>query len=100
MADTLTRTVGAEVPLLGHVPIDPLLVSAGDDGVPLVLSAPDSPAGQELRKVADALSSRKRGWQGCRWAWIGRTLARRWAYRLADHAVNGIISPALIAAAV
>ena len=63
-------TVGAEVPLPGHVPIEPLLVSAGDDGVPLVLSAPDSPAGQELRKVADALSSRKRGWHGCRWAWI------------------------------
>jgi ATP-binding protein involved in chromosome partitioning len=64
VADSLTRTVGAEVPLLGQVPIDPLLVSAGDDGVPLVLSAPDSPAGQELRKVADALSSRKRGLAG------------------------------------
>lgn len=64
VADSLTRTVGADVPLLGQVPIDPLLVSAGDDGVPLVLSAPDSPAAQELRKVADALSSRKRGLAG------------------------------------
>ncbi|MEE6168060.1 MULTISPECIES: Mrp/NBP35 family ATP-binding protein [unclassified Mycolicibacterium] len=64
VADSLTRTVGAEVPLLGQVPIDPALVSAGDDGVPLVLSAPDSPAAQELSKVADALSSRKRGLAG------------------------------------
>lgn len=64
VADSLTRTVGADVPLLGQVPIDPLLVSAGDTGVPLVLSAPDSPAAQELRKVADALSSRKRGLAG------------------------------------
>ena len=40
------------------------LVSAGDSGVPLVLSAPDSPAGKELRGVADALSARKRGLAG------------------------------------
>lgn len=64
VAESLTRTVGADVPLLGQVPIDPLLVSAGDTGVPLVLSAPDSPAAQELRKVADTLSSRKRGLAG------------------------------------
>ena len=52
------------MPLLGQVPLDPALVSAGDDGVPLVLSAPDSVAGKELRKIADALSSRKRGLAG------------------------------------
>lgn len=64
VAESLTRSIGAEVPLLGQVPLDPALVSAGDDGVPLVLSAPDSPAGKELRKVADALSARKRGLAG------------------------------------
>jgi ATP-binding protein involved in chromosome partitioning len=64
VAESLTRSIGAEVPLLGQVPLDPALVSAGDAGVPLVLSAPDSPAGKELRKVADALSSRKRGLAG------------------------------------
>jgi ATP-binding protein involved in chromosome partitioning len=32
--------------------------------VPIVLSAPDSPVGKELRKVADALSSRRRGLAG------------------------------------
>ncbi|TXI60107.1 MAG: DUF59 domain-containing protein [Mycolicibacterium mageritense] len=64
VADSLTRSVGAEVPLLGQVPLDPGLVAAGDAGVPLVLSAPDSAAGKELRKIADALSSRKRGLAG------------------------------------
>ncbi len=64
VAESLTRTVGAEVPLLGQVPLDPRLVSAGDTGVPLVLSDPDSAAGQALRGVADKLSSRKRGLAG------------------------------------
>ena len=53
-----------DVPLLGQVPLDPALVTAGDSGVPLVLSAPDSAAGKELRSIADALSSRKRGLAG------------------------------------
>ncbi|BBY14704.1 Mrp/NBP35 family ATP-binding protein [Mycolicibacterium litorale] len=64
VAERLTRAVGADVPLLGQVPLDPALVAAGDSGVPLVLSAPDSPAGKELRGVADALSARKRGLAG------------------------------------
>jgi ATP-binding protein involved in chromosome partitioning len=44
--------------------LDPALVAAGDAGVPSVLSAPDSPAGEELRSVADGLSSRRRGLAG------------------------------------
>ncbi|MBO0679620.1 Mrp/NBP35 family ATP-binding protein [Mycolicibacterium sp. S2-37] len=64
VADRLSRAVGADVPLLGQVPIDKAIVDAGDSGVPLVLSAPDSPAGKELRGVADALSARKRGLAG------------------------------------
>ncbi|PQD98358.1 sodium:proton antiporter [Mycobacterium sp. EPG1] len=64
VAESLSRAVGADVPLLGQVPLDPELVAAGDSGVPLVLSAPDSLAGRELRKIADTLSSRKRGLAG------------------------------------
>ena len=64
VADRLTRVVGADVPLLGQVPRDPALVAAGDSGVPLVLSAPDSAAGKELRSIADKLSSRRRGLAG------------------------------------
>ena len=64
VAERLTRVVGADVPLLGQVPLDPALVAAGDSGVPLVLSAPDSAAGKELRGIADKLSARKRGLAG------------------------------------
>ncbi len=64
VAERLTRAVGVEVPLLGRVPLDPALVTAGDSGVPLVLSAPDSAAGHELRGIADKLVARKRGLAG------------------------------------
>ncbi|HZU46572.1 MAG TPA: P-loop NTPase [Mycobacterium sp.] len=64
VAERLSRAVGADVPLLGQIPLDPALVAAGDSGVPIVLSSPDSPVGKELRSVADALSSRRRGLAG------------------------------------
>ncbi|GAB3242134.1 Mrp/NBP35 family ATP-binding protein [Mycolicibacterium hippocampi] len=64
VAENLSRAVGADVPLLGQVPLDPALVSAGDSGTPLVLSDPDSAAAKELRSIADKLSSRKRGLAG------------------------------------
>ncbi|MCV7321219.1 Mrp/NBP35 family ATP-binding protein [Mycolicibacterium confluentis] len=64
VAESLSRSVGADVPLLGQVPLDPALVAAGDTGVPLVLSAPDSAAGKQLRSIADSLSERKRGLAG------------------------------------
>jgi ATP-binding protein involved in chromosome partitioning len=44
--------------------VDTALVAAGDSGVPLVLSAPDSAAGKELRSIADTLSARRRGLAG------------------------------------
>jgi ATP-binding protein involved in chromosome partitioning len=64
VAERLSRAVGADVPLMGQIPLDPALVAAGDSGVPIVLSAPDSPVGKELRSVADKLSSRRRGLAG------------------------------------
>ena len=66
VADTLTRVVGAEVPLLGQVPIDVRLREAGDSGVPLVLSDPDSPAARQLRAIADQLATRSRSLSGRR----------------------------------
>ncbi len=74
VAESLSRSVGADVPLLGQVPLDPALVTAGDTGVPLVLSAPDSAAGKQLQSIADALSARKRGLAGMS---LGLDTARR-----------------------
>jgi ATP-binding protein involved in chromosome partitioning len=64
VADGLTRTLGASVPLLGQVPIDVRLREGGDNGVPLVLSDPDAPASKELRRVAEQLGTRSRGLAG------------------------------------
>ncbi|MCF8549239.1 MAG: Mrp/NBP35 family ATP-binding protein, partial [Pontimonas sp.] len=43
------------VPLMGSVPLSPRLREAGDAGVPLVLSDPDSPVAQEIIRVAEAI---------------------------------------------
>ena len=64
VAARLTRAVGADVPLLGQIPLDPQLREAGDSGTPAVLSAPDSPTGAALRAIADKLAVRKRGLAG------------------------------------
>ena len=66
VADALTRVSGATVPVLGQVPIDPRLRHAGDQGIPLVLSDPDTPAARQLAAVADSLVSRTRGLAGRR----------------------------------
>ncbi|MEU8323064.1 Mrp/NBP35 family ATP-binding protein [Nonomuraea sp. NPDC048881] len=64
VADALTRTLGARVPLLGQVPIDLRLREGGDEGKPLVLTDPDSPAAAELRKIAAGLSKRSSSIKG------------------------------------
>lgn len=64
VAESLTRSVGAEVPLLGQVPLDTRLREGGDNGTPVVLSDPDSAAGTALRGIARSLSSRSRGLAG------------------------------------
>jgi ATP-binding protein involved in chromosome partitioning len=64
VAETLTRLVGTQVPLLGEVPIDPRLRAAGDGGMPLVLSDPDAPASQQLRKIAEGIAVRGRSLAG------------------------------------
>jgi ATP-binding protein involved in chromosome partitioning len=64
VAESLSRLLGADVPLLGQVPIDKRLREGGDSGSPLVLSDPDAPASKELLKVVDTLSGRPRGLAG------------------------------------
>jgi ATP-binding protein involved in chromosome partitioning len=59
VAESLTRTVGAQVPLLGQVPLDTRVREAGDAGTPIVLAAPQTPAAQALTAVADKLAIRR-----------------------------------------
>ena len=66
VADALTRITGTQVPTLGQVPIDIRLRQGGDEGIPLVLSAPDSAPAQQLTAIANTLASRARGLAGRR----------------------------------
>jgi ATP-binding protein involved in chromosome partitioning len=49
------------IPLLGSVPLDPRLRECGDEGVPLMVAAPDSESGRELRRIAEAVIALERG---------------------------------------
>ncbi|HLL09007.1 MAG TPA: Mrp/NBP35 family ATP-binding protein [Nocardioidaceae bacterium] len=64
VAETLSRRFGYPVRLLGEIPLDPQLLAAGDDGVPLVRVAPDQPAAEALREVAATLASGGRSLAG------------------------------------
>ncbi|SFS53855.1 Mrp/NBP35 family ATP-binding protein [Saccharopolyspora flava] len=64
VADSLSRSLGTEVPLLGQIPLDPRLRECGDAGEPLVLQEPDSPAGAALNDIAKRLGTRARGLAG------------------------------------
>ncbi|MCP2290180.1 ATP-binding protein involved in chromosome partitioning [Nocardia amikacinitolerans] len=64
VADSLTRAVGANVPLLGQIPIEQELREAGDEGTPIVLRDPDSASAKALIEVADKLAVRRRGLAG------------------------------------
>jgi ATP-binding protein involved in chromosome partitioning len=59
VADSLAIATGTRVPLLGQVPIDQRVREGGDDGRPVVLHQPDSPAAEALRSVADSLARRQ-----------------------------------------
>ena len=66
VADTLTKMMGTQVPVLGHVPMDMRLREGGDNGVPLVVSDPQSAAAQQLTMIASSLANKSRGLAGRR----------------------------------
>jgi len=64
VAESLSRTIGAPVPLLGQIPLDTRLREGGDTGMPVVLTDPNSPSAVVLRGIARGLSTRARGLAG------------------------------------
>ncbi len=64
VADSLSKSVGSKVPLLGQVPLDARVREQGDDGTPIVLAEPDAPASKVLLEAASQLSVRARGLAG------------------------------------
>jgi ATP-binding protein involved in chromosome partitioning len=74
VADSLSRAIGATVPLLGQIPLDPRLRENGDIGTPIVLAEPASAAAKALESIADRLAVRKENV-------VGRSLGLRPAGR-------------------
>lgn len=64
LAERLTATVGAEVPLLGQIPLDIQLREGGDTGVPIVLGQAGTPAAAALSGIAGQLAAKPRGLAG------------------------------------
>jgi ATP-binding protein involved in chromosome partitioning len=64
VADSLAASTGTRVPLLGQIPIDQRVREGGDEGSPVVLSAPESPAAVALNQVADTLAARSKSLVG------------------------------------
>jgi len=74
VASSLTTRLGAQVPLLGQVPIDVRLREGGDSGQPLVLSDPDATASKVMLEITEALTGKPRGLAGMS---LGLSPARR-----------------------
>ncbi|HEX6434963.1 MAG TPA: Mrp/NBP35 family ATP-binding protein [Gemmatimonadales bacterium] len=49
------------VPLLGSVPLQPQLAALADNGQPVLVAQPDSPAARSLRDIADTLQRKTAG---------------------------------------
>ncbi len=64
VSQSLTRLTGADVPLLGQIPLDTTLRVGADEGTPVVLGNPTSPAATALRAIAKGLGTRSRGLAG------------------------------------
>jgi ATP-binding protein involved in chromosome partitioning len=52
----IANSIGA--PFLGSIPLDPMIVDCGDQGIPLVITHPDAPAAAVYRDIAKTLSRR------------------------------------------
>jgi ATP-binding protein involved in chromosome partitioning len=57
--DRLAAELG--VPLLGRIPLDPLLRECGDAGEPLMIAAPESESARGLRAIAEELAALEAG---------------------------------------
>ncbi|HEX4728860.1 MAG TPA: P-loop NTPase [Jatrophihabitans sp.] len=64
VAESLSASTGTKVGLLGQVPIEVAIREGGDEGRPIVLTNPDSPAAQAFGAIADTLAGRQRSLVG------------------------------------
>ena len=62
----LSALVGSDVPLLGKIAFSPALRTGGDEGIPVIESAPESPAALALFDIAEKLVKRSKSLVGVR----------------------------------
>ncbi|MGO1972378.1 MAG: Mrp/NBP35 family ATP-binding protein [Propionibacteriaceae bacterium] len=64
VASTLTSRLGYSVEVLARIPLEEALRAGGDEGSPIVDSAPDRPAAAALEDLATGIGARGRGLLG------------------------------------
>lgn len=64
VSDRLTAVLEQDVPLLGSVPLDPVLRADSEAGTPAITSSPDSAAGAALGAITSQLAGTPRGLSG------------------------------------
>lgn len=64
LSESLSSQLQYSVPLLAQLPLEEAVRVGSDQGVPVVLSTPDSPVAQSLRELAINLGQRPRGLAG------------------------------------
>lgn len=64
VSDRLTDVLNQHVPLLGSIPLDPVLRADSEVGTPSVISSPDAAAGQALQSIVGQLATTPRGLSG------------------------------------
>lgn len=60
----LTAILGVDCPLLGQIPFDPDVCATRDQGIPMVITDPESTTSAAFRAIATTLADRPRGIAG------------------------------------
>lgn len=64
VSERLSSVLEQEVPLLGTIPLDPVLRADSENGTPSIVTSPESAAGQALEDIVATLAGRPRGLAG------------------------------------
>ncbi len=64
VSQRLTEVLNKDVPLLGTIPLDPVLRADSEVGTPSIVTSSNAPAGQALNAIVDRLAGVPRGLSG------------------------------------
>ncbi len=64
VSERLTSVLDHQVPLLGSIPLDPVLRANSETGTPTVVTSPEAASGKALQTIVDQLATTPRGLAG------------------------------------